>query len=110
MRYSDMRDMRHELSGLLAKKRTGKNQKARIADLSTLLTEAETYHQPPETPPCVNTGERGDYQGNTYANHYQMSVTMRVMRRGKRFGLSQCQPMRSRIQRTKRKQRTGGTK
>lgn len=109
MRYSDMRDMVHELSGLLDKKRTGKNQKARMAQLSTLLVEAEAS-QPPATPPCINTGERGDYQGNVYASHYRTSVTMRIMRRGSKFGRASVKPMRSRIQRTQRKQRTGGVK
>jgi hypothetical protein len=107
MRYSDMRDMRHELSGLLAKKRTGRLQKRRMAELSTQL---ETTTQPPETPPCVNTGQRGDFQGNTYAAHYRTSVTARMMRRGTRFGRSGIQPIRSRIQRTARKRRTGGVK
>lgn len=109
MRYSDMRDMVHERAGLLDKKRLGKNQKARLAALSVLLDEAERYHHnTPATPPCVNTGNRGDYQGNVYLQHKQGYLGLREMRRRRTTG--QIQPMRSRIQRSKRKRRTGGAK
>lgn len=107
MRYTDMRDMVHERTGLLAKKRLGKNQKARLATLSDQLDAAT---QPPATPPCVNTGARGDYQGNVFANHYRTSITARIMKRGSKSGRANVQPMRSRIQRTARKRRTGGVK
>lgn len=102
-----MRDMRHELSGLLAKKRTGRLQKRRIATLSEQL---ESATQPPLTPPRVNTGERGDYQGNVYAAHASSAPTLRKMRRVQRFGRHGIQPMRSRIQRNARRRRTGGVK
>lgn len=102
-----MRDMVHERSGLLDKKRLGRNQKARLAVLSDCLAVVTI---PPATPPCVNTGNRGDYQGNVYANHYRQAPVLREMRRGTKFGVSQTAPMRSRIQRQARKRRTGGVK
>jgi hypothetical protein len=102
-----MRAMTHETGTLLDKKRLGKNQKARLA---TLIDKLDAAKQPPPTPPCPNTGERGDFQGNVYAQHYRTSVTAREMRRGSKFGLAQCRPMRSRIQRSARKRRTGGVK
>lgn len=106
MKYSDMRDMVYERSGLLDKKRLGKNQKARLAQLSDQL---DTAKQPPPHPPCANTGNRADWQGNVYANHAGKEPTLREARRGHRFGRSNgIKPMRSRIQRTRRKQRTGG--
>lgn len=107
MRYSDMRAMLHETGALLDKKRLGKNQKARLA---TLIDQLDAATQPPPSPPRTNTGERGDYQGNVYAMHYRQAPTTREMRRASRFGLAQCKPMRSRIQRTTRKRRTGGVK
>lgn len=107
MRYDDMRDMVHERAALLDKKRLGKNQKARLATLHYLLDYAT---QPPATPRRAPTGERGDFQGNVYAQHSGRASTVREMRRGKKLGVNQCKPMRSRIQRTRRKQRTGGVK
>jgi hypothetical protein len=101
--------MVHERATLLDKKRLGKNQKARLANLSTLLDEAH-YFQPPATPPTPVTGERADWQGNVYAAHSGKASTLREMRRGKRFGTGTIQAMRSRIQRTQRKTRTGGVK
>lgn len=107
MRYSDMRAMIHETGALLDKKRLGKNQKARLA---TLIDQLDATKQPPPTPPCVNTGERGDYQGNVFANHYRTSITARIMARGNKSGRANTRPMRSRIQRTQRRRRTGGVK
>lgn len=104
-----MRDMQFERAGLLAKKRLGKNQKARLAALSAHL-QATLYYQPPATPPRPNTGKRGDYQGNTYETHRGGYQTLREMRRAKRFGRAGVKPMRSRIQRGYRRQRTGGVK
>lgn len=109
MRYSDMRDMVHERAGLLDKKRLGKNQKARLATLHYLLDYGS---QPPATPPTPVTGGRADWQGNVYEMHRRdrQQDALREMRRGKRFGVAGVQAMRSRIQRTRRKQRTGGVK
>lgn len=102
-----MRDMVHERSGLLDKKRLGKNQKARLATLSDQLDAAG---QPPASPPCPNTGDRADFQGNVFAAHHGKTPGLRFTRRVNRFGRGGEKPMRSRIQRGKRKQRTGGVK
>jgi hypothetical protein len=99
--------MVHERATLLDKKRLGKNQKARLATLHYKLDYAS---QPPATPPTPVTGERADWQGNVYAAHSGKASTLREMRRGKRFGTGTIQAMRSRIQRTQRKTRTGGVK
>jgi hypothetical protein len=107
MRYRDMRDMEHERAGLLDKKRLGKNQKARLARLHDLLDYAT---QPPATPPRPNTGQRGDWQGNVYLAHSQGYLGQRAARRQQRMGRNNIQPMRSRIQRGRRKQRTGGVR
>jgi hypothetical protein len=109
MRYADMRDMEHERAGLLDKKRLGKNQKQRLASLSANL-QAAAYYQPPATPPCANTGQRGDWQGNVYETHRHGYAGQRQTRRAQRFGRNNIKPMRSRIGRNKRKQRTGGVK
>lgn len=117
MRYADMRDMTHERAGLLDKKRLGKNQKARLATLSTQLDDA---HQPPATPPREVTGldEHGQASGDRDGNHWNQRLqagtrrgqNMREMRRVRRFGVMDVKPMRSRIQRSTRRRRTGGVK
>lgn len=107
MRYSDMRVDGAVIAELHAKKRLGPRQKERLAMLSARV---DTAAQPPATPSCPNTGERGDFQGNVYAAHYRQSPTTREMQRGSKFGLAGCKPMRSRIQRTQRKRKTGGVK
>lgn len=107
MRYDDVRSDNAVIAALRMKKRLGPRQKERLA---TLSARVEAAHQPPPTLRRAPTGARGDFQGNVYAQHGGRASTVREMRRGKRFGVNQCKPMRSRIQRTQRKQRTGGVK
>jgi hypothetical protein len=114
MRFSDMRGFQQERDTLLGKKRLGKNQKARLRDLSTILDPRECL-QPPATPPRPVTGlvdgrSQGDFQGNVYAMHSGNAPTLRRARRAQRFGLGGIRPLRSRIQRGRRKTRTGGVK
>lgn len=95
--------MRHgqaEQATLLAKKRLGKNQKARLAKLTEHLAAQKI---PPASPPTVVTGRRGDYQGNTFTKHYRTPPG--VVREA-----LPIKPMRSRIQRTRRKRKTGGVR
>lgn len=113
-----MRDMMHESGALLDKKRLGKNQKARLA---TLIDKLDATRQPPPTPPRPVTGldEAGytsaDRDGRNWQARLQTGTMaggggMRMQRRINRFGRYGTQPLRSRIQRTKRKTRTGGVK
>lgn len=109
-----MRDMMHESGALLDKKRLGKNQKARLA---TLIDKLDAATQPPPTPPRPVTGldEAGytsaDRDGRNWRAHLQTGyMSMREQRRANRFGRYGTQPLRSRIQRTKRRTRTGGVK
>jgi hypothetical protein len=108
MRYSDMRARRAEADELLAKKR----QKQRLV---TLLDVPR--NQPPATPPRPATGldehgqSAGDRCGNVYALHIGKPIRARASRRAIRFGSrGGIQPLRSRIQRLRRKRRTGGVK
>lgn len=98
MRYTDMRRWANDRT------KTGRPKKR-----SAQLSQAE-QQQPPATPPRPNTGERGDYQGNVYETHRHGHQSLRELRRAKRFGRGGVQPMRSRIQRGHRRQRTGGVK
>lgn len=114
MRYRDMRDMIEESGALLDKKRLGKNQKARLA---TLIDKLDATRQPPPTPtrPVTGLDEQGfasaDCDGAYWRQRMQRRArTMREMRRASRFGHGGTQPLRSRIQRTRRKTRTGGVK
>lgn len=78
---------------------------------SQAFLDAAEAHQPPATPAKPPTGRRGDFQGNVYAAHYRTHQgTMRELRRGGASGRGMEKPMRSRIQRSRRKQRTGGVK
>jgi hypothetical protein len=99
MRYADMRGLANDRT------KTGKLRKR-----SQQLLSQAGQQQPPASPPRVNTGERGDWQGNVYLIHSQGYQSLREMRRTKRFGRLNIQPMRSRIQRAYRRQRTGGVK
>lgn len=96
-----------EAAVLDAKKRLGKNQKARRTAIADELSHTT---QPPPTPRRAPTGNRGDFQGNVYAMHNGKSMSLRDMRRSKRGQGDGVKFMRSRIQRTRRKQRTGGVK
>jgi hypothetical protein len=107
MRYSTHLELVAEADTLDEKKRLGKNQKARRA---TIADELSQTTQPPPTPRRAPTGERGDFQGNVYALHSGKPMSPREMRRSKRTGRDGIKFMRSRIQRTRRKQRTGGVK
>lgn len=87
--------------------KTGRPRKRSVQ----LLSEAEAT-QPPATPPCKQTGNRADWQGNVYDLHRtdRGRHGMRDMRRNNKSQLGNIQPMRSRIQRSSRRQRTGGIK
>lgn len=115
MRYSHMAahhdSLRAEAETLDGKKRLGKNQKARrtaIADELSHLT------QPPPTPRRAPTGERADFQGNVYEAHridrFGANSNGRKSRRFNKSGRTLIQFQRSRIQRARRKQRTGGVR
>jgi hypothetical protein len=119
MRYADMRAWTEESGALLDKKRLGRKQKARLADLLTLLSPEETHHVPPATPtrPVTGVDEQGFASADRDGAHWyqrvnvaRTSMTLRVQRRATRFGRYGTQPMRSRIQRQSRKTRTGGVK
>lgn len=113
MKYADMRGIHVERATLLGKKRLGKNQKARLAQLSDQLDAAK---QPPAAPLRERTGldEHGqsaaDSQGNVYRMHVGRNPSQREVRRANRFGRGGIHPLRSRIQRSTRKRRTGGVK
>lgn len=96
MRYSEMR-------GHLADRTKKGTLRKRAKDALA------TVHVPPATP-TVTTGERGDFQGNVYTMHAGKPATQREARRGNKSGRYGIQPMRSRIQRLRRRQRTGGVK
>jgi hypothetical protein len=114
-----MRGATEESGALLDKKRLGKKQKARLA---TLLDQLDTAKQPPATPtrPVTGLDEHGlsaaDNNGGAHWRSRLASgvggsgMSMREQRRASRFGRYGTQPMRSRIQRTRRKTRTGGVK
>ena len=101
MRYSDMR------AHLADTTKKGKLRKRAAKALSGVM-------QPPATParPVTGLDEHGftsaDRQGNVYQLHAGGDMTMRERRRAIRFGRGGIEPMRSRIQRTKRRRRTGG--
>lgn len=111
MRYSHMAahhaSLEAEAAELDGKKRLGKNQKTRRAAIAD-----ELGTQPPPTPRRAPTGERADFQGNVYemrrtdGQHH----SLRDMRRLKASGKGSIKFMRSRIQRSRRKQRTGGVR
>lgn len=103
MKYSTLIEETAERDALAAKTRTGRIQKARLRELSERIDA-----HPPATPRRAPTGERGDYQGNTYAMHSGSPSSLREMRRANKTGRGAVRFMRSRIQRTRRKQRTGG--
>lgn len=105
MKYTDHLALVTEADTLDAKKRLGKNQKARRAAIAEELSHLT---QPPPTPRRTPTGERSDFQGNTYAMRTGHRPSLREMRRAKMSG--QIQYMRSRIQRVTRKRRTGGVR
>lgn len=105
MKYSTLIEETAERDALAAKTRTGRIQKARLRELSQAL---DAVPHPPATPRRAPTGERGDFQGNTYAMHSGSAPTLREMRRANKTGRGAVRFMRSRIQRTRRKQRTGG--
>lgn len=115
MRYSHMAahhaSLEEEATVLDAKKRLGKNQKARRTAIADELSHTT---QPPATPRRAPTGERADFQGNVYESHrvnrFGAHGHMRMMRRSKQTGRDGIKFMRSRIQRTRRKQRTGGVR
>lgn len=107
MRIADIRDVMTERDDLLAKKRLGRKQKARLATLFDTL--AAVKHPLPE-PRKAPTGQRADFQGNVYAMHSGKPVSQREARRMSRFGRGSVQPFRSRIQRATRRRRTGGVK
>jgi hypothetical protein len=114
MRYADMRAWTEESGALLDKKRLGRKQKARLA---TLLDQLDAAKQPPATPtrPVTGLDEHGQAAGDNnggahWRSRMQGYMSMREQRRASRFGRGGIQPMRSRIQRTRRKQRTGGVK
>jgi hypothetical protein len=111
-----MRAMVEESGALLDKKRLGRKQKARLA---TLLDQLDATKQPPATPtrPVTGVDEQGFASADRDGAHWQAHVqaariqaSMRFQRRASRFGRYGTQPMRSRIQRTRRKTRTGGVK
>lgn len=111
MRY-DTLDIRNvERNTLLAKKRLGKNQKVRLAQLHDELSHVT---QPPPTPRRAPTGQRADFQGNVYEAHrinrFGVNSLGRKVRRANNSGRTQIQFQRSRIQRARRKQRTGGVR
>jgi hypothetical protein len=103
MRYSDMRAHNED--------RTKKGNLTKRA-----AKALATVRVPPATPTRPVTGldehgqAAGDLNGNVYLKHSQGYMSMREVRRANRFGRFDTQPMRSRIQRSKRKQRTGGVK
>jgi hypothetical protein len=111
MRFRTMVDDMAEAATLADKKRLGKNQKARLATLTTQLSQAT---QPPPTPRRAPTGQRGDFQGNVYQMHridrFGAHGHLRDMRRSNKTGRGAIQFQRSRIQRARRKQRTGGVR
>lgn len=109
MRFSDMIAKQAEADELADKKRLGKNQKVRLATLSDELRRAK---QPPATPRRLPTGQRADFQGNVFAAHYRNTNggNIRETRRANASGRYAEKPLRSRIQRARRKQRTGGVK
>lgn len=113
MRYADRRAWTEESGALLDKKRLGKKQKARLA---TLLDKLDAARQPPATPtrPVTGLDENGfasaDRDGAYWRARMQGTAGLRVQRRASKSGSYGIQPLRSRIQRQSRKQRTGGVK
>lgn len=113
MRINDLRAAIAERDTLLGKKRLGKNQKARLATLSEIIGNVR---QPLPEPERTSTGldehgqSAGDRQGNVYLLHCQRTPGARESRRLNKSGRFMIQPLRSRIQRTTRKRRTGGVK
>lgn len=113
MRYTDHGALVEEATVLDGKKRLGKNQKARRATIAEQLSHVT---QPPPTPRRAPTGldangqAQGDSQGNVYAMHSGSEPSLRETRRGIRVGRYGIRHMRSRIQRSRRKQRTGGVR
>lgn len=109
MRATDMLDLLDEATVLDAKKRLGSKQKVRRATIADQLSQVT---HPAPRPRRAPTGERADFQGNVYAMHANAKpMSLRAMRRANRFGApGTVQPMRSRIQRLRRKQRTGGVR
>lgn len=97
MKYSEMR-------GHLADRTTKGNLRKRAREA---LATVAVPHATPARPP---TGERGDFQGNTYTMHSGKPAALREARRGSKSGRFGVQPLRSRIQRQTRRQRTGGVK
>lgn len=113
MKYSDIHLDQQVIDELLAKKRLGPRQKERLAKLSGRVSQA-TQTQPPPTPRRAPTGERADFQGNVYDMHridrFGVNSIGRKSRRFNKSGRTQIQFQRSRIQRARRKQRTGGVR
>lgn len=101
MRYTDIRRWTQDLTP------KGKVRK-RSADL------LKQVKQPPATPARPPTGERGDFQGNVYEAHrtdrFGAHGNLRDINRANRSGRGAIQFQRSRIQRARRKQRTGGVR
>lgn len=111
MRYSTHIELVAEADLLTAKKRLGRNQQARLTAIGIELSHTT---QPPATLRRAPTGERADFQGNVYeahrVNRFGAHGHLRMMRRSKQTGRDGIKFMRSRIQRTRRKQRTGGVR
>ena len=113
MRFSDLRDMTEERAALLDKKRLGKRQKARVVEIDRKL---ENHVSPTPSRPVTGLDENGQSRGDRWGNVYQMhrhtgggKGWARRSRRAMRFGGGGgVQPFRSRILRSRRKQRTGG--
>lgn len=106
MRYRDIR------SHMEDRTKKGTLRKRAAQALSTVTV-------PPATPTRPVTGlvdgqSQDDKWGDVFAKHRHVggkqSQSLRRARRASRFGQYGIQPMRSRIQRTRRKQRTGGVR
>lgn len=114
MKYTDHNALLTEAEVLDGKKRLGKNQKARRATIAEQLSHVT---QPSPTPRRASSGPDaygrlgGDFQGNVFAMHSRpRNVSLRDMKRANKSGRGGIRFMRSRVQRTRRKQRTGGVR
>lgn len=113
MKYADHNALLTEAEVLDGKKRLGKNQKARRATIAEQLSHVT---QPSPTPRRAPSGPDaygrlgGDFQGNVFVMHHGGDASQREMKRANKFGRGSIRFMRSRVQRTRRKQRTGGVR
>jgi hypothetical protein len=95
-----------------------RTKKGVIRKKSKALLHFASLVQPPATPARVATGLDASGQSSADNNggaHWRAHLqgndpSQREMRRVNRFGRYGTQPMRSRIQRTRRKTRTGGVR